>query len=396
MEKSEIIKIFINKGHQLDSESLNYFLENPDRLKTFLEGIPKEGKLPFNINKQMILKLTEKEYKPDFEIIKVSKYREKFSVQDMLTFVNKRYGEIKKMLSKRMDLINLISINKISDKSKKFSIIVITREVNKSQNQLTVEDNTGRIDLKLSDKLRKNIGSIYEDEVLGFICEKENGNLMVTGIIFPEIPLRKEINRTDKTINCLFISDLKLDQTNTELKDKLIENIKKIGDGTLFIFLLGNISSDKETVNKFNSELPQMSKKFLILGEIDKSGPYDNVQVLQDPTWMKIGNVVIFLSHGSFLSSYLKESGDKVDDVLINLLKKRNFNPKFENMKKISEEDPYFLDIVPDVVALGHFQEPTVRNYKGTTIITNGGFSEKPIFWNINLQSREIIKIDLL
>src|SRR5439155_21807325 len=91
IEKSEIIKIFMNKGHQLDSESLNYFLENPERLKPFLESIAKEEKIPFNINKQTILKVTEKEYIPNFERIKSSRYKEKFSVQDMVSFVNKRY-----------------------------------------------------------------------------------------------------------------------------------------------------------------------------------------------------------------------------------------------------------------------------------------------------------------
>ena len=395
MEKSEIIKIFMNKGHQLDSESLNYFLENPERLKPFLESIAKEEKIPFNINKQTILKVTEKEYIPNFERIKSSRYKEKFSVQDMVSFVNKRYVEIKKILSKRMDLINLISINKISDKTKKFSIIAITREINRNQNHLTVEDNTGRIELKLSEKTKENIKNIYEDEVIGLICEKENGSVLVTNIVFPDIPLRREINRTEKEINCLFISDLHLGQANPTLEKKLIEHLIKLDDKNLFIFLLGDISSDEELTNKFISKLPPKAKKLLILGEMDKRGTYENVEILEDPSWIKMGNVIIFLSHGNFLDGYLKETETNIDETITNMLRKRNFNPKFEFTKKIFEEDPYFIDVIPDIIAMGHFQKPTTRNYKGTTIITNGGFLGQPIFWNINLRNREIIKIDL-
>src|SRR5439155_17255158 len=278
--------------------------------------------------KQTILKVTEKEYIPNFERIKSSRYKEKFSVQDMVSFVNKRYVEIKKILSKRMDLINLISINKISDKTKKFSIIAITREINRNQNHLTVEDNTGRIELKLSEKTKENIKNIYEDEVIGLICEKENGSVLVTNIVFPDIPLRREINRTEKEINCLFISDLHLGQANPTLEKKLIEHLIKLDDKNLFIFLLGDISSDEELTNKFISKLPPKAKKLLILGEMDKRGTYENVEILENPSWIKMGNVIIFLSHGNFLDGYLKETETNIDETITNMLRKRNFNPK--------------------------------------------------------------------
>ena len=54
MNKSEILKTFMSKGHQIDTESLDFFLQNPGSLETFLDKMKESQKVPLNITKDFI------------------------------------------------------------------------------------------------------------------------------------------------------------------------------------------------------------------------------------------------------------------------------------------------------------------------------------------------------
>ena len=86
--------------------------------------------------------------------------------------------------------------------------------------------------------------------------------------------------------------------------------------------------------------------------------------------------------------------GKTIDAALLNLLKMRNIDPLVNHKKEIYENDPFLIEIVPDIIVAGNVFEPTQVNYKSTTILTNGSFTNIPIFWLVNLKNREIIKLD--
>ena len=49
---------------------------------------------------------------------------------------------------------------------------------------------------------------------------------------------------------------------------------------------------------------------------------------------------------------------------------------------------------VKHIIVCGHFHTPTQSNYKGTTILSTGSFVTQPVFWLVNLKTREVFKID--
>jgi len=389
MESGQIVKKFLEAGYQLDKKVLEFFQKNPETVDKILAKLKNINFYTPVLTYNILEGLIEKE-ELKVEIVKRSEEKKQFTAKDCLNYFISRYEKIRKILEEKVDLVNLISINKIPERIKNFSLIVLVRE--KNGNYIIAEDLTGSSKIFFENIPEYDL--VVPDDVIGIVCEK-NGAIYAKKIIWPDIPLRKEISKTKDEIFCLFISDLHMDsgEFKKENLEKFFEYIKKFDEKKLIIFILGDISSNGEDIEKFVAQLPNC-KKYFIKGEID--GNMKNyVEVLEDPSIIKIADTVLFLTHGSVFDNYKKIWGMNAENVLLNLLKKRHLNPNFDFSKKIYDEDPYFLDIIPDILVSGHLHEPGIINYKGTTIIVNGSFITKPIFWLINLQTRESIKIDL-
>lgn len=125
MEKSEIIKKFLTKGVQITGSALDFFASNPEKIGTFLS---EQLHYPSTITLEFINEALKTSQTSAVQSIKPYKERGKASVNDIVDFFNKRYEFFGNLLSKRLDLINLVSINKVSDKIKKFSIIGMVKE----------------------------------------------------------------------------------------------------------------------------------------------------------------------------------------------------------------------------------------------------------------------------
>ena len=74
------------------------------------------------------------------------------------------------------------------------------------------------------------------------------------------------------------------------------------------------------------------------------------------------------------------------------MLKKRHLDPVLDMSKVLYEQDPYLLDIEPDMVVMSA-AETTAANYKGTTILLVS--NEKPVFLKADLKTRETLKVDI-
>ena len=105
----------------------------------------------------------------------------------------------------------------------------------------------------------------------------------------------------------------------------------------------------------------------------------------------KVENIQIAMTYGTFLQCYMNLWSTPASTTLANLIKKRNLNPL------ISPEfynNAHLLENIPDILVVGGAGKAEHTNYKGTTILTNGSFLTEPIYWLINLQTRETFKID--
>lgn len=387
MDKEKIIKTFLDKGCQIDPESLSFFSENPEKLDIFFERT-KNLALPAAINLSFVEPMVEQ------EVEVLNEFEERTSgntltVEGLTKFFAGRYEHLKKNLAGRLELVNLISINKITPKTKKFSLIVMVKE--KDGSSLLVEDFTGETNVCVQDSA---INQVVTDEVIGTVCEKENETINTKKIIFPEIPLKREIAKTERDAYALFLSDMFLDQKNNS--KKIIERIKSINCEKLYVFILGNVSSREEDIRNFFDCLPENTYKIFLKGETDPNVKMESNSFSSSAALIKIENkILVLICNGKMFSNYKKIWEDQPSEgVMLNLLKKRHMNPIFDFNKKISVEDTYIIDMVPDIFVSSNFDKPGTTNYKGTTIISNGSFLTEPIYWLINLKTRETIKMD--
>lgn len=395
MEKQKIVETFLERGYQIKPNTLEVLLQNIDKLNDFLDYIEKLKPKPNTITTEIIQSFLNKQYK--ISVIKKPNITQKtISIEDCVQSLNNRYESIKKHISNRLDLINLLSINKVGNQTKKFSVIGIINEKNEENKFVVIEDTTGQLAVYFDEKPNENFNQLIVDEVVGLICENTNNKFIAKNIIWPDTSLKREVKKTKDSVYCLFISDLHMDDNNFKHKsyEKLLEWLDSSEFNKLYIFVLGDISTKEDDIINFFNTLPKNSYKTFQRGDIDP-----NIQIgdltLDNPSTVKIEDcITILLCHGDSLITYKKIWKDALEkQIILNLLKKRHINPEF-NIKNILKEDSFILDSTPDIIAAGHFHTPDIMNYKGTTIITNGSFISQPMFWLVNLMTREVNKLD--
>jgi hypothetical protein len=343
MEKFEILKLFLGKGHQIDLESLNFFSKNEASLKKFLHEMESK-EIPSTITMESVNFLL----KTDIEITVHAVEKKTITVEELAKAFARRFGILKKILLSHLDLVNLLSISKITDKTKKISLIGIVNNINETS--ITISDDTGEANLVLDKKL---VDGILVNDVLGFICEKNSG-IHVRNIVFPDVPLRRNV----KTL---------VEEKNIIFAEKITENVLKwVGEQKIptNIIAFSKTGDDKEIL--------QTSQAIFLQGTPATATAYNTFS--------------IFLFDGSFLKSTMKDM--KVDDFLISLFKKRYLNATV-NFDANLINNAFVLENVPDIIVVKGLGEAIQTNYKGATLLT----LDENTSWNINLKTREIIKI---
>lgn len=364
MEKSAILQLFLKKGTQVDHTTLNILADDP-RLLEYLLRLDKD-KLPSVITSGVLKTL----YLNNVE----ERTTQKISVEQLSQILTERYEFLQNLLTSRQELKNLISINKINEKIKQFSVIGLVSEINGS---LILEDSTGQSSFEVSKELAK---FIVEDEVIGLVCERVLNQNKVKDIIYPDISFKKESKQTGSLEKCFFISDIQMDSP-TFNKNYYENFLKWVGDEKdLKIFILGGVSSKNKDIEKFSLDLKQYS-----------ANSFYEKEIKANPILTGIQNTQILLSHGTYFQHYMKLWGTSIETTIVNLVKKRNLNPI---LTPTTYNNSFLLKTTPDIIAVAGTNHPTQVNYKGTTIITTGSFDTKPIYWLINLQTRETFKID--
>ena len=390
MEKQQIIKIFLERGYQLDPEILEHLCENESDIESLLNNL---GKLKDPIITMDSLRQVLEKPGLNIKIIKQKQAKvKKVFVENFTQLLNNRYNFLKKIIEKRLELVNPVSINKISSKMKKFSLIAAVKEKNEDVKSAIIEDNTGETTIFF--KSEENFNELIADDTVGFVCEIDDGVVKVERIIFPDVPFKKEVSRSKEEIYCLFVSDILFEDGNFR-KDsfqRFSDWLKKSNYSNLVVFILGNVSTNKNKLKEFFELLPE-SVKIFQKSKKDADTDFADINI-SSPCFVEICETVVLVCNDDFLLEYKKMFGKTIDAALLNLLKMRNIDPLVNHKKEIYENDPFLIEIVPDIIVAGNVFEPTQVNYKSTTILTNGSFTNIPIFWLVNLKNREIIKLD--
>jgi DNA polymerase II small subunit/DNA polymerase delta subunit B len=149
------------------------------------------------------------------KIIKEFHENQRYSVNNYVERLNNRYSFLQQILVKKMELKNIVSINKCSDGF--LSIIGIVKD-KKADNILELEDTTGAVDVIISEENYKRTNL---DDVIAVSGKYSNKKISSDLVLFPDIPLN-EANYSTNDVNISFFSDRVSDFLISEsvVKDK--------------------------------------------------------------------------------------------------------------------------------------------------------------------------------
>jgi len=148
-------------------------------------------------------------------ITSYNKESKKRDVQDFISYFNERYRALERLLRNRQELQNIISINRVLNKTNKETISIIGMVQDKRYTKngnlvLVLEDTTGCIKVlinKNKPELLNKTKDIVLDEVIGIVGANGQNIVFANNIIWPDIPI-KEIKKSSEEVYALFLSDL--------------------------------------------------------------------------------------------------------------------------------------------------------------------------------------------
>jgi len=357
MEKSAILRRFLEKGLQLDYESLDFFSKNQKEIETFLGKIL-QGEKPAIVSLSYVHD-TLRDQNEDIKVLKFpQKTKSTLSIEESTKILNDRYTFIKKILGSRLDLINPISLNKITAKTKHFSTIVMAMEKVGDERAIVAEDETG--ERKFFFENAEDYDQIVLDDVIGVVCRLDE-RPRIESVIWPDIQMKRSINRTPTDVSVAVVAG-RFDEKVAEG----IANKRKEVNHVIFVDENGEIECTNETKTDTLS-----------------------------PATLEVEKKIIFLVSGSGILKKYGQISDDEEGLLTSMLKRRNIDPTFELENFVFEQDPYLIETIPDVFVVAGTKKNISANYKGTTIIGAQNFEKSKSFWIINLKSRETINASL-
>jgi DNA polymerase II small subunit len=216
MEKS-CIKAFLEKGILISPE----VVDDPDLLKKLSQISEQHLKDVFLIDKSFLrekglLKKEESDAPANFKILfSYDKEPGKISLQDFVSYFNRRFESLSSILKQRQELQKITSISRIKAKKERETVafigMIYEKSVTKNNNiMLSVEDVSGKINVLVSDK-KKELYELAKDIVLDEMIGVEGvaaGNFILANQIFlPDVPLIKELKKSPEEEYAVFLGD---------------------------------------------------------------------------------------------------------------------------------------------------------------------------------------------
>ena len=255
---SEKIKDILGPGSQnlnwLELEKMGVISEkkgNQDVGKSFKQILEQED----NDTKEK----TNQEY--DVKIIfSYDQAPKKREASDFIQYFNNRYQSIEKILKHRQELSSTISINRLLSKRDREQVSIISMVKDKKYTKngnciLVVEDRTGYINV-LVNKNKPNLFEIAKDvvldEVIGIVGVNGNNILFANNLLHADIPMMKEMKKSEDEVFALFLSDIHFGSKNFLKEDfnKFLrwincdlgsETQKQIASKVKYVFILGDL-----------------------------------------------------------------------------------------------------------------------------------------------------------
>lgn len=397
---------------------------------------------------------SETEEKPESMVKVISSYEappKKREANDFIEYFNSRYLLLEKLLKNRQGMQNVVSINHISNKKNREEVSVIGMVMDKQETKngnyiITVEDRTGSIKV-LINKNRPDLYTIAKDivldEVVGIVGVNGSNIIFASNLIFPDVPMTKEIKKCDDEAYVLFLSDIHVGSKDFLKQDfdrflKWInqetgtEAQKHIASLVKYIFIVGDLVDGcgvypgqekeleiKDIKNQYKvcaellSNIPNCIELIICPGNHDAMRLAEpqppiykdfaeplyqmpNVTLTSNPAMVNIHSSSnfpgfdILLYHGYSFDFYVTEvesirnngGYDRADMLMKFLLQKRHLAPSYTSTLYVPDIKSDFLVVrmVPDFFVSGHIHKATVANYKCVTLVSSSCWQGKTAY----------------
>jgi len=173
---------------------------------------------PLIVSKDIIKDILTRE----IEILKQYEPMDSFTVQDFVEILNKRYGFLQDILLRKVELKNIVSINKVSNGN--VSVIGLVKDmlIKNSRRMLVLEDPTGYIDVLIDASLTEKV---VLDDVVAVTGRISGKVLYAEKIFFPSVPLRP-VNYSETNVKVVF-TDKKVNADYIVSDKKIEDKIKR-------------------------------------------------------------------------------------------------------------------------------------------------------------------------
>ena len=300
----ETIKELMSLGILVDPEASDRLKELKDTEISMVIEKTKEER-PLVLTSEIISSYLKSS---KYEIIKQFDIKKSFTVQDIVDQLNRRYDFIQGLLMRKVELSNIVSINKCE--SGKLTIIgmVKSKEDSGSNDVLELEDKTGTIRAVISKDLSKDIKL---DDVVAIYGRYNNKLLFGETVKYPDVPLRK-VTCSDKETVVTFVIN---------------HNFKNPIDIDSEYIIITNCDNTENVKEKY-----PRSKIFIVGGSVTS------------PCFINIDGIVFMII---------------LDQNPLSALKKRYLS---------IEKNDFLVDLVPDIILTNRDLN---TNYKSISIINN-------------------------
>jgi len=217
MNEHSHLKNLINLGFIVD-EKLNIKIENltEEEFYRLIENLKKEN--VFIVNEGIFKNILSE----DVKILRAFTKAQKFNVQDYVRNLNERYSFLQNILMKKLELPNMVSIDKTSDGSASIIGIVKEKEEKIENIIISLEDSTGEMKAVINKKLGEKIAL---DDVIALTGNIKDKVLNADRILFPDVPF-KPVAYTQDTIKVAFLPEKNTNADYILLNDKVEDRIK--------------------------------------------------------------------------------------------------------------------------------------------------------------------------
>ncbi len=363
----------------------------------------------------------------------------KREVSDFAQLFKRRYYSIMNMLRARKEMDGILSISRLSKKQQKESVAFVGMVSDRSETAngnivLTLEDDTGLIKVivtKNNQDLFTIANDIVYDEVVGVTGMMGDNVVFANNILFPDVPLSKELKKSPKDEYVLFISDLHFGskyfmweewnrfvrwisgEIGSDKHKDIISKIKYLVIGGDLVEGIGtypgqeNDLTTKDLYSQYDifmqelKKFPKGMKKILIPGNHDAvriadpqppipekylKEAYDmpEVHVLSSPSIVNIGScegfsgLDLLLYHGYSFTYYaetipsIRDNGGmtRADLILRFYLQRRHLGITHNALQYVPDShDALLISQVPDVLVTGHIHRTMADMYRNVTIL---------------------------